>query len=148
MIRRPPRSTLFPYTTLFRSLALAPLVLGTLWTIAVMHVCGLPFNLANVWGLPLIMGASAEFGLNVTLRYREAAAGGTPMLTIGTVRAVVLNGLTTIGGFGSLMIARHQGIFGLGLLLTVGAGAGLVSALVVLPVLLQWTSRSPSRRLP
>ncbi|OLE64901.1 MAG: hypothetical protein AUG03_07375 [Acidobacteria bacterium 13_1_20CM_2_68_14] len=129
-------------------LALAPLVLGTLWTIAVMHVCGLPFNLANVWGLPLIMGASAEFGLNVTLRYREAAAGGTPMLTIGTVRAVVLNGLTTIGGFGSLMIARHQGIFGLGLLLTVGAGAGLVSALVVLPVLLQWTSRSPSRRLP
>src|SRR3712207_8502675 len=32
MIRRPPRSTLFPYTTLFRSLALfilMPLVLGT-----------------------------------------------------------------------------------------------------------------------
>src|SRR3712207_8139078 len=26
MIRRPPRSTLFPYTTLFRSLAYAPLV--------------------------------------------------------------------------------------------------------------------------
>src|SRR2546425_5620833 len=28
MIRRPPRSTLFPYTTLFRSIALAPLVEG------------------------------------------------------------------------------------------------------------------------
>src|SRR5256885_4561031 len=28
MIRRPPRSTLFPYTTLFRSLELAPLGLG------------------------------------------------------------------------------------------------------------------------
>src|SRR5258705_159978 len=26
MIRRPPRSTLFPYTTLFRSLTLAPLI--------------------------------------------------------------------------------------------------------------------------
>src|SRR2546430_13317010 len=26
MIRRPPRSTLFPYTTLFRSLALAPAI--------------------------------------------------------------------------------------------------------------------------
>src|SRR2546426_7771025 len=29
MIRRPPRSTLFPYTTLFRSLAI-PAILGTL----------------------------------------------------------------------------------------------------------------------
>src|SRR3712207_8627057 len=28
MIRRPPRSTLFPYTTLFRSLELRPLVVG------------------------------------------------------------------------------------------------------------------------
>src|SRR3712207_7134613 len=28
MIRRPPRSTLFPYTTLFRSLAVAPTVPG------------------------------------------------------------------------------------------------------------------------
>src|SRR5258707_9073691 len=28
MIRRPPRSTLFPYTTLFRSLAVAPTCVG------------------------------------------------------------------------------------------------------------------------
>ena len=36
MLRRPPRSTLVPYTTLFRSLALArasaPLLLGLLWS--------------------------------------------------------------------------------------------------------------------
>src|SRR3712207_8349375 len=30
MIRRPPRSTLFPYTTLFRSLGFEPLALGAL----------------------------------------------------------------------------------------------------------------------
>src|SRR3712207_7467129 len=35
MIRRPPRSTLFPYTTLFRSIvvALFMLVVGSLWVI-------------------------------------------------------------------------------------------------------------------
>src|SRR3712207_6977554 len=32
MIRRPPRSTLFPYTTLFRSLALTPQATGSLLT--------------------------------------------------------------------------------------------------------------------
>src|SRR3712207_7011839 len=31
MIRRPPRSTLFPYTTLFRSLNLSPVVLRDGW---------------------------------------------------------------------------------------------------------------------
>jgi predicted RND superfamily exporter protein len=35
------------------------------------------------------------------------------------------------------MIASHQGIFSLGLLLTLGSFCGLVAALVVLPVLLQ-----------
>ena len=49
-------------------LAMTPLALGTLWTVGVMRLFGLPFNLANVWALPLIVGASAEYGLNVTLR--------------------------------------------------------------------------------
>src|SRR2546425_9639232 len=31
MIRRPPRSTLFPYTTLFRSLSLGALALNDIW---------------------------------------------------------------------------------------------------------------------
>ena len=40
------------------------------------------------------------------------------------------------------MVARHQGIFGLGLLLTVGTVVGLASALVVLPVLLRLVERA------
>ena len=102
-------------------LALTPLALGTLWTIGFMRVFGLSFNLANVWGLPLIIGAAAEYGLNVALRYREGAAEGRATLPRSTVMSVLLNGLTNVSGFGSLMVARHQGIFGLGLLLTVGS---------------------------
>jgi predicted RND superfamily exporter protein len=51
--------------------------------------------------------------------------------------AVLVSGLTTIVGFGSLMIADHRGIFGLGLLLTLGTATSLIAALVVLPVLLR-----------
>src|SRR5213083_1891678 len=57
-------------------LALVPMALGTLWTIGFMPVLGLSFNLANVWGLPLIIGASAEYGLNGVLRYRERTVAG------------------------------------------------------------------------
>jgi hopanoid biosynthesis associated RND transporter like protein HpnN len=118
-------------------LVLVPVVLGTLWTIGFMHLFGLSFNLANVWGLPLIIGASAEYGLNVAVRYREAAVNGGASLPRGHVVSVLLNGLTTVAGFGSLLVARHQGIFGLGLLLTVGTAAALAASLILLPVLLR-----------
>jgi len=118
-------------------LALLPLVLGLLWTIGLMPLLGLKFNLANIWGLPLIIGISAEFGLNVVFRYLEGLSHGGPLVARSTVIGVLLSGLTTIVGFGSLMIAAHQGIFGLGLLLTIGSVCGLVASLVVLPVVLR-----------
>jgi uncharacterized protein len=62
---------------------------------------------------------------------------GGPLIARSAVMGVMLNGITTMVGFGSLMIAAHQGIFSLGLLLTLGSFCGLVAALVVLPVLLQ-----------
>jgi len=128
------------------TLAILPMVASTLWTIGVMRLLGLSFNLANVWALPLIIGASAEYGLNVALRHQEAVVDGGPVLPRSTVMAVLLNGLTTIAGFSSLMIARHQGIFGLGLLLTVGSVAGLTASLIVLPVLLR--RLNPVERVP
>ena len=123
-------------------LALLPLVLGLLWTIGLMRVFDLQFNMANVWGLPLIIGASAEFGLNVMVRYLEGRAHGGPLVARSTVMGVALSGISTMVGFGSLMIARHQGIYSLGLLLTIGAGCGLVASLVVLPVILRLIARS------
>src|SRR2546430_4989180 len=99
----------------------------------------LPFNLGNVFGFPLILGAGAEFGLNVVLRYGEARHRGGPRFPRSTFFAVLVNGLTTVVGFGSLMIAAHRGIFGLGLLLTLGMIATLGASLIVLPVLLRRT---------
>ena len=123
-------------------LALLPLVLALLWTIGLMRIFQLQFTMANVWGLPLIVGASAEFGLNVIVRYLEGHGHGGPLIARSTIMAVALNGVTTMVGFGSLMIARHQGIFGLGLLLTIGAFCALLASLVVLPVILRLLARS------
>ena len=96
-------------------LALTPLVLGTIWTLGLMVPLGLKFNLANVWGLPLIMGIAAEYGVNVMVRHMEAAADGTTTtLPRSTALAVLLNGLAIMAGFGALLVARHQGIWSLG----------------------------------
>src|SRR2546429_6762662 len=77
MIRRPPRSTLFPYTTLFRSLVhlmLAAFWFGSLWPLR--QLCALEphaqaarvieaFSSGALWLVPLIplagAGIAAEF---------------------------------------------------------------------------------------
>jgi hypothetical protein len=122
-------------------LALTTLVLGVLWTLGLMRLFGLAFNLANVWALPLIVGAAVEYGANIYVRAVEGHPTAGTRLPRSAVQAVVLNGLTTMSGFGSLMVAQHRGIWSLGLLLTIGAAVSLVAALGVLPALMRIGAR-------
>jgi predicted RND superfamily exporter protein len=118
------------------ALSLAPVVLGVVWTLGMMRLLGLEFNLANVWALPLIIGTAAEYGLNIYVRFREGIDAGGPRFPESVILGVILSWLTTIAGFGSLMVAHHHGIFTLGLLLSLGSTASLGGALFVLPVLI------------
>ncbi len=129
------------------ALAMVPLILGTLWTVGIMQVAGLRFNLVNVWALPLIIGSAAEYGVNIVLRSLEAPAPGGPgtRLARSTVLGVVFNGLTTMAGFGSLLVAHHRGVWSLGLLLVIGSAMTLTASLVVLPTLARL---SAGRRRP
>ncbi|HKC46229.1 MAG TPA: MMPL family transporter, partial [Gemmatimonadales bacterium] len=125
------------------ALSLAPVVLGVVWTLGVMRLLGLEFNLANVWALPLIIGTAAEYGLNIFVRFREGIDAGGPRFPKSVILGVILSWLTTIAGFGSLMVAHHHGIFTLGLLLSIGATASLGGALFVLPVLIGLCVKPP-----
>src|SRR2546426_10399748 len=60
MIRRPPRSTLFPYTTLFRSVAIATLPLGILVSLAVTRWLGINGNIMSLGGLAIAIGAMID----------------------------------------------------------------------------------------
>jgi uncharacterized protein len=118
-------------------LALLPLALGLVWTMGLMYVFDLKFNLGNVFGLPLILGAAAEYGLVIVIRFMEGRQHGGVLVARSTVMGVLVAGLTTITGFGTLILAHHRGIYGLGLLLSLGSAASLIAALIVLPVVLR-----------
>ncbi|HYB72942.1 MAG TPA: MMPL family transporter [Candidatus Sulfotelmatobacter sp.] len=117
-------------------LATAPLLVGTAWTVGLMWVFGVPFNLANVIFLPLIIGAGVENGIIVLYRWREEGAvfRGLPA---STGMGVALASLSTTVGFASLMISGHRGVHSLGLLLTLGTICVLAASLTVLPGLLR-----------
>jgi MlaC protein/MMPL family len=119
-------------------LALIPLAVGSLWTLGFMGLLQVKFNVANLIVLPLIMAPAVEGGIMIIYRYREESrkARRPSPLPQSTGRAVVFSSLSTIVGFGSLMISRHWGIFSVGLLLTVGVASVLLASVTVLPSLL------------
>jgi hypothetical protein len=117
-------------------LAILPLALGIIWTAGLMWIFHLQFNLANLVAVPLIIGIGVENGIHIVHRYREEEIGGPALVEGSTGQAVALFSLTTMIGFGSLMVARYYGIFSMGLLLTIAVGSVLVASLTVLPLLL------------
>ena len=120
-------------------LALVPLAAGTAWTLGLMHLLKVNLNLANSLFLPLVVGAALEYAIIILHRWRqhERYKAGV-VLPFSTAMGVVLAGLTTTVGFGSLCISAHQGIFSLGLLTTVGSLAILAAAILFLPAFLQF----------
>ena len=99
------------------------------------------FNLANLVILPLILGIGVVNGIHIIHRYREAADKSANILSLSTGQAVVLSSLTTMIGFGAMMAARHQGIFSLGLVLTLGVFCCLAASVTTLPAMLKLCSQ-------
>ena len=120
-------------------LALAPLLLATLFTGACMVLFDLPFNFANIIALPLLLGTGIDSSLHIV--HRRRSQSNNNLLHSNTARAVFYSALTTLVGFGSLFFSSHQGTASMGLLLTIGLSITLVCVLVILPALLQWDDK-------
>jgi hopanoid biosynthesis associated RND transporter like protein HpnN len=132
------------------ALALLPVVIGTTWLLGWMGLVGIPFNPANIITLPLVVGIGVTNGIQVLNRFAEQQEPS--ILAKSTGKAVLVSGLTAIAGFGSLMLANHQGIKSLGEVMSAGIAACMVAALMVLPALLRllthwgWTLKPDRRR--
>jgi hopanoid biosynthesis associated RND transporter like protein HpnN len=119
-------------------LALVPLFVGSVWTLGMMALFGVQFNMANLLFVPLIIGIGIDNGVHIVHSFRatEKYEGERLPLARSTAKAISLAALTTIVGFGSLMISSHRGIYSLGLLVSLGVGSVLIASLTTLPCLL------------
>jgi hypothetical protein len=129
---------LLDFRSLGRTLvALAPLAMGIVFALGVMGFAGLPLNPANMIALPLILGVGVDNGVHVLHDFLADKAEGRRRLSRAIGRGVLVKALTTMIGFGTLMIASHRGMVGLGFALALGVGCCMVTALVFLPALLR-----------
>jgi predicted RND superfamily exporter protein len=95
-----------------------------------------PLNPANMIAFPLILGVGVDNGVHVLHDYllRRGERRATISYAIG--RGVLVKALTTMIGFGTLMISTERGLVGLGLILTLGVGCSMLTALIFLPAML------------
>ena len=123
------------------ALALVPVGVGFLWLGGLMGLFDVQLNPANIMTLPLVIGIGVTNGIHILNRYAEEQTAN--ILARSTGKAVLVSGLTAIAGFGSLMLAKHQGIQSLGYVMSCGLATCMIAGLTFLPALLTLLYRAP-----
>ncbi|QIA63142.1 MMPL family transporter [Vibrio astriarenae] len=134
--------TLLLTTTIRRAKDIAlifiPLTLASLTTLGMMHWLNLSLNMANIIVIPLIFGLGVDNGIHIVNRFRSVGNIHAFFAT-STPKASVVSCLSTLMTFGALILAQHQGMHSIGVVLTIALSSILVYSLVLLPVTLELT---------
>jgi hypothetical protein len=114
--------------------SLLPVVSGVAMMLATMLLVGHQLNFVNVLIFPIIVGIGIDYGIHVVHRYVDGDSVANIIAETG--RAFMLTSLTTMVGFGSLMVSRYKGLASLGFVSVLGIFFCLYFSLVALPALL------------
>jgi hypothetical protein len=120
----------------FTLIGLIPLVVGILFMVAGMWLCGISFNSANIIVMPLVLGIAVDSGIYMINRFRREEGSAASVVTSSTGLGVFLNTLTIMASFGALMVAHHQGVFSIGVVMSLGMFACQIAFMITLPAVL------------
>jgi hypothetical protein len=122
-----------------RRLALAamPVVCGSALMLGALAISGVPINLMSLVAAPLVFGLGIDFGIYIVNQHAQDGDAAAALRHTGG--AILLTGMTTLTGFGSLLAADFAGLRSMGWVAVLGIGGCLLSALVLLPLALAGT---------
>jgi predicted exporter len=107
-------------------LSLLPVVTGILVMFGGMGWLGLDMNLFNVVASILIIGLGVDYGIFMVCHGQQGD-------NLASSRAVLVSGLTTLVGFGALVLAKHPAMYSIGLTVLLGICAAVPTAVLVIP---------------
>src|SRR4030095_1891924 len=93
---------------------------GALWMGGLRSALDLKLNFANFVVLPITFGIGVDYAVNLYQRYKEVGPGRIATALSGSGTAVALCSLTTIIGYGALLVADYQAVFSFGLSAVIG----------------------------
>jgi len=120
---------------LLAGLAFLPLISGMSFMLGMLWLLGQKINYINMIALPVIIGIGVDDGVHFFHRYIQEGRGGLGRAVTSVGRAMLMTSLTTMIGFGSLMLYLMRGMASLGLALFLGVGGCFLFTLILLPAL-------------
>ena len=129
-------------------LVVGSLCVGVLWMVGATAAAGVRINFLNFIALPITFGIAVDYGANIYLRYRLEGPGGLERSVTATGGAVALCSLTTIIGYGALLVADTQGLRTFGAAAILGEFACITTALVLLPAAIELLERRARAHSP
>jgi predicted RND superfamily exporter protein len=121
-------------TPLRSLLALVPLLVGMTWMLGAMALFDIRVNFMNIFVLTMIIGIGVDYGVHLLHRWHETA--GEPGALGETAKAIAVAALTTMVGFGSLVLSHYPGLRSVGGAAILGALSTALLSITLLPVLL------------
>lgn len=108
-----------------------PLILGIIWMLGTMPLLGVELNFMNSIAAALILGVGIDYSIHLIHRYLEG--GGMMMAVDQTGRGIVVAAITTMVGFGSIILSDFPGLSSMGAVTLLGVGYCLLLTLTLLP---------------
>lgn len=109
------------------------LVLGVLWMGGLVALFHIKLNFFNFIAIPITFGIGIDYAVNIYQRYRIEGVHSFPKVIATTGGAVALCSLTTIIGYGTLIIAKNQALVSFGWIAILGELGCLATALILIP---------------
>jgi len=125
-------------------ITMIPLIIGAVWMVGLLHTIGKQLTLLNVMAIPMIIGIGIDFGVHFMHRYRHEGPGKIKTVVASTGKAIMITSMTTMIGFGTLLLAKYRGMGSMGLLLVLGVGACFLTTVWILPAILGWIEKRRS----
>lgn len=111
-------------------LCFVPVLLGVCVLFGCLALFKIQVNLFGLIFLPLLIGLGIDYAIFQVMRFH---AHQENLTTLYPTKALVAAGLSTLVGFGVLVLAKHAVLFMMGLCALLGIGGAIVAAVWLLP---------------
>jgi predicted exporter len=117
-------------------IVLIPIVFGVVTTFGLLLLVRHHFTFMSITAIPLIIGIGIDNGIHLVRRYQENERNEILAIAKASGAALIQSNLTTIVGFGALMISSFDPLVEMGLVTSLGVALALAGGLLLIPAVI------------
>jgi predicted RND superfamily exporter protein len=126
-------------------LTLVTVLCGIAVQLGVAALAHMKLNFLNFVAIPITIGVGADYAVNMVRRYLDEPDMAPHEIVRTTGGAVTLCSMTTIIGYGALLVAANRALISFGLLAMIGEVTCLITAVMFFPALVRLLGRPATR---